>query len=268
MTCSEVQEVLPELLDVPVEGRYPAEFQSHLRDCADCSELISDLKSISGEARHLAATDEPSPLLWLRIAAQLRSEGVIRDQQSEFAGHELYRPSLNPNPQPWWKLSWVVPVAAVVLVAGTYVMKHQSAPVVAERNSVSSPAPKQNPAPVPGPEGPAATASDASEVTAGNTVSSPRVSTRDNTARLAQDRTRMEESAPSPADEQFLSVVSSHAPAMKTTYEKQLQVVNADIRETQAYVDQNPGDADARQHLMDAYQQKALLYQIGLDRIQ
>jgi hypothetical protein len=78
----------------------------------------------------------------------------------------------------------------------------------------------------------------------------------------------MEESAPSPADEQFLSVVSSHAPAMKTTYEKQLQVVNADIRETQAYVDQNPGDADARQHLMDAYQQKALLYQIGLDRIQ
>ena len=55
---------------------------------------------------------------------------------------------------------------------------------------------------------------------------------------------------------------------MKTTYEKQLQAVNADIRESQAYVDQNPADADARQHLMEAYQQKALLYQLALDRIQ
>jgi hypothetical protein len=69
-------------------------------------------------------------------------------------------------------------------------------------------------------------------------------------------------------DQQFLSVVSTRAPAMRATYENQLQAVNADIRETQAYVDRNPGDADARQHLMDAYEQKALLYQIALDRIQ
>ena len=55
---------------------------------------------------------------------------------------------------------------------------------------------------------------------------------------------------------------------MRATYENQLRAVNADIRETQAYVNRNPGDADARQHLMDAYQQKALLYQIALDRIQ
>jgi hypothetical protein len=33
-------------------------------------------------------------------------------------------------------------------------------------------------------------------------------------------------------------------------------------------VNRYPGDADARQHLMDAYEQKALLYQIALDRIQ
>ena len=29
---------------------------------------------------------------------------------------------------------------------------------------------------------------------------------------------------------------------MRATYESQLQAVNADIRETQAYVDRNPGD--------------------------
>ena len=55
---------------------------------------------------------------------------------------------------------------------------------------------------------------------------------------------------------------------MRATYESQLRAVNSDIREVQAYLQQNPGDADARQHLMDAYQQKALLYQMALDRIQ
>jgi hypothetical protein len=69
-------------------------------------------------------------------------------------------------------------------------------------------------------------------------------------------------------DQQFLSVVSTMAPSARATYENELQAVNADIRETQAYVNRNPGDEDARQHLMDAYQQKALLYQIALDRIQ
>jgi hypothetical protein len=76
------------------------------------------------------------------------------------------------------------------------------------------------------------------------------------------------EPEPSTEDQQFLSAVSTLAPSMRASYETQLQAVNADIRETQAYVDRNPGDADARQHLMDAYQQKALLYQIALDRIQ
>jgi hypothetical protein len=267
MTCSEVQEVLPELLDVPAEERYPAEFQGHLRDCADCSELVTDLRSISVEARQLVANEEPSPLLWLRIAAQLRSEGVIRDQESEFAGHERYGPHPNQNPRPWWKVSWLAPVVAVLLVAGTYVIRHQPVPV-AQRKAASPVTADQNSTPIPAPQAPSSASSDAPEPAAAKQASSPKVASGDASERLAQDRTRMEESAPSPDDEQFLSVVSSHAPTMKVTYEKQLRAVNADIRETQAYVDQNPGDADARQHLMDAYQQKALLYQIGLDRIQ
>jgi len=47
-----------------------------------------------------------------------------------------------------------------------------------------------------------------------------------------------------------------------------LRSVNAYIREAQAYLDQNPGDEDARQHLMEAYQQKAMLYQLALDHVQ
>jgi hypothetical protein len=44
--------------------------------------------------------------------------------------------------------------------------------------------------------------------------------------------------------------------------------VNNYIREVQAYLDQNPDDEDARQHLMEAYQQKAMLYQMALDHVQ
>jgi hypothetical protein len=76
------------------------------------------------------------------------------------------------------------------------------------------------------------------------------------------------ESEPSAEDQQFLSVVSTLGASTRATYENQLKAVNSEIRETQAYVDRNPRDMDARQHLMDAYQQKALLYQIALDRIQ
>jgi hypothetical protein len=72
----------------------------------------------------------------------------------------------------------------------------------------------------------------------------------------------------SPEDQQFLSVVSTRAPSLRATYEGQLQTVNANIREVQAYLNRYPRDLDARQQLMDAYQQKALLYQIALDRIQ
>ena len=76
MTCSDVQRVLPEVFD---GGPNSAEFETHTRSCPDCSDLVSDLKLIASEAHQLAATDEPSPRVWLGIAAQLRAEGLIHD---------------------------------------------------------------------------------------------------------------------------------------------------------------------------------------------
>jgi len=151
MTCSDVQEVLPELIDVPVDGRLPSDFQSHIRSCADCSDLVSELRTISHEARQLAENDEPSPLLWSRIAAQLRSEGLIRDQESESPVRERSELRLvRTSPRPRWSLSWLVPVAAMLLVLGTYVAKHQPAPLVSVRKAPAAPLPStSSPAPTP-----------------------------------------------------------------------------------------------------------------------
>ena len=262
MTCSDVERVLPELLDDAPDGALPGEVEAHLKSCSACSDLVSDLKLIASEARQLAANEEPAPRVWLRIAAELRAEGLIRDIESAAA-----RPVLVPVPTSSgrrWSAWWLAPVAAAILAAGAYVISHKPAPQVATHQAPATPvtapaavAASVTLAPVPAPAPQQLAQKSARPEFA-----------KSESARSAGVRRSEIESAPSAEDQQFLSAVSTLAPSMRTTYELQLQAVNADIRETQAYVDRNPGDMDARQHLMDAYQQKALLYQIALDRIQ
>ena len=88
MKCPDVERVVPEFLEGAPDGPFrsgdaalQADFEAHLKSCRACADLVSDLKLISSEARQLAATEEPSPRLWLRIAAQLRAEGLIRDPE-------------------------------------------------------------------------------------------------------------------------------------------------------------------------------------------
>jgi hypothetical protein len=258
MTCSDVERVLPELLDGAPDGAFPPGFDLHLKSCPACADLVSDLKLISSEARQLAATEEPAPRVWARIAAELRAEGLIREPETtpKFAPT---RPILVPtSPRRRWSAWWLAPVAAALLAAGSYVVSHKPTPQVAKQQAPATPV--TSPAPSPVPETPALTSAS---------VPTPAPQQLAQKSAKSTDRVGTAvEPEPSAEDQQFLSVVSTRAPSMRATYESQLQGVNADIRETQAYVDRNPGDADARQHLMDAYQQKALLYQIALDRIQ
>jgi hypothetical protein len=270
-SCSDVERILPELLDggpegATVETRLGAsELDAHLKSCPACSDLVSDLKLIASEARQLAATEEPAPRVWVRIAAELRAEGLIREPAPT-------RPIVVPtSPGRRWTSSawWLAPVAAAVLVAGSYVVSHKPAPQVAKqqapKTAPETPMAAQTPATSPAPVIPVVT-SPSGHATAPQQLAQK----SGQPARIAGTAVEPGPSTPdsSTEDQQFLSAVSTLAPSMRASYENQLQAVNADIRETQAYVNQNPGDVDARQHLMDAYQQKALLYQIALDRIQ
>jgi len=260
MTCAEVRRVLPEILDGGPEGVFPAEFGTHVKSCPACSDLISDLKLISSEARQLAANEEPAPRVWVRIAAELRAEGLIREPDSA-----PNRPALFPaSPPRRWSAWWLAPVAVALLAAGSYVVSHKHAPQVAKQQApttpLTTPAPAANSASV-SPSAPASALSSAPQQLAKKKSAKP-------TDVVASAAIPAVEPEPSAEDQRFLSVVSTRAPSMRATYESQLKAVNAHIREVQAYLDRNPGDAEARQHLMDAYQQKALLYQIALDRIQ
>jgi len=261
MKCSDVQHALPELLDAAPDARFQTHFQAHLQSCPDCSDLVSDLTLIASEGRQLAAIEEPAQRVWVNIAAQLRAEGLIHEPEATPA-----RPVLVPSsPRRRWSALWLAPVAAALLAAGAYVVSHQPKPQVARQvPSTSAPAPVTAPGPDTVAQAPVAKPAPAPapvpQQVAQNSAPPP-------PAEMARPAVESEPSS-SAEDQQFLSVVSTRAPSMRATYENQLQAVNADIRETQAYVDQNPRDVDARQHLMDAYEQKALLYQIALDRIQ
>lgn len=265
MTCFDVERILPEVLDGAPEGALADEFEAHVKSCPACSALVSELKLIASEARQLAASDEPAPRVWVRIAAQLRAESLISESTIRDPESALARPVLVPasSRRRWTSTAWwLAPVAAAVLVAGAYVVSHKPAPQLAKQQA--APTPVTSPAPVTAAVTAAPAPSPAPQQLAESSVK-PTKTIKPAVRPAAEPEPTLEAST---EDQQFLSAVSTLAPSVRVTYENQLQAVNADIRETQAYVDRNPGDADARQHLMDAYQQKALLYQIALDRIQ
>jgi hypothetical protein len=67
-------------------------------------------------------------------------------------------------------------------------------------------------------------------------------------------------------DEDLLQEVAANEPAMKPEYEESLRSVNASIQDLQGAVNESPNDAEARRALMDAYQQKSMLFEMAMDR--
>ncbi len=67
-------------------------------------------------------------------------------------------------------------------------------------------------------------------------------------------------------DEDLIQEVAANAPAMRSQYEENLQRVNEYIHDAQSVVDESPNDEDARRSLMDAYQQKSMLFEMAMDR--
>ena len=210
MTCQEFQRVLPEL-----EGGRSFEADEHLRMCSRCWDLVSDLDSITQQARLLQASDEPSPRVWNSIEITLRQEGLIRQSQ-------LDRPVLQ-----WtgWRLRWLVPAtAALLLILGLFLREHRGGPAQLVARTVS-------PATLP-----AVSPSAAATMQTG-------------------------------ADEdQLLNIVAAHAPSLRDGYANNLQAVDAYIRDAESSARDNPNDEIAQQYLTNAYEQRAMVYEIAMAR--
>jgi hypothetical protein len=203
MNCVELQQSLAE-----VEDGSSVEQRVHLRTCPACSALLNELNLIVGAASQLRGADEPSPRVWTAIEFALRQEGLIHAQPAR-------RPLVSSFSARWGAARWLVPAAAMLLLALGIYVRHESLPnQLAEHASETVP------------------------------VANP--SDLD--------------------DADLMQEVADNAPAMKTQYEENLRQVNESIRDAQGVVDESPNDEDARRSLMDAYQQKSMLFEMAMDR--
>jgi len=74
------------------------------------------------------------------------------------------------------------------------------------------------------------------------------------------------ESANSSDDQQLISQLAQADPAARAPYESSLREVNAYIADAQQAVKSDPDDPAAQELLLDAYQQKEMLYQMATAR--
>lgn len=74
------------------------------------------------------------------------------------------------------------------------------------------------------------------------------------------------EAAVDPDDQQLLAAVEQRSPALKPVYAANLKNVNAYIADAKRTLEQDPGDTEAREHLREAYAQKAMLYEVATNR--
>lgn len=241
MNCAEFQRVLPDI----VEGGRSVEQDAHLRSCSMCSDLVSDLNLIAREARTLQASEEPGPRVWSSIETTLREWEADLNLISQQA--RTLQASEEPSPRVWNSIE-------IALRQEGLIRQPQR-----ERSLVSWLGQRRALAWLP--------------VAAAFLVAFSLV--------VFQSGSRQEErsSAVAPADEraalvqpmalddqQVLEAVSSRSPAVRAAYETDLKSVNAYIRDAEQSAQTNPNDEEAQQYLMAAYEQKAMVYEMALNR--
>jgi hypothetical protein len=181
-----------------------------LKNCLECSALLTELILISSAAVELRAADEPAPHIWKSIESTLREEGVIRPQR---ANRSLV-PALGSR---WGWVRWMAPAAAALLITlGLYVRQHSLAHQLAR---------------------------DTTAVAAASDVAVAGLN-----------------------DDDLLVEVAQQSPAIKAQYADNLRRVNQYIQDAKSVVAANPDDDEARRSLMEAYQQKAMLFELAMDR--
>jgi hypothetical protein len=67
-------------------------------------------------------------------------------------------------------------------------------------------------------------------------------------------------------DEDLLQEAAQQSPAMQAQYSDNLRRVNEYIQDEKGVVAADPNDQEARRSLMEAYQQKAMLFELAMDR--
>jgi hypothetical protein len=264
MNCVDLQRSLAGIEDLST-----AEEQAHLKTCAACSALVAELDLIASSALQLRATEEPSPRVWNSIASALRQEGLIRPQAKrpfvvskpgvskqvprvasrgvparDIAASAASARGLSSFAAGWGWRGWLVPAAAVVLIAVGFFVNRRS---LVHQLTVHQLTVQQLARHI----APAASTAPAAQTVARSNVTNPNL-TNPNLAGLD--------------DDDLLLEIQNQSPAMRAQYVDNLRSANEYIQDAQSVVDANPNDEESRRSLLEAYQQKAMLFEMAMDR--
>lgn len=69
-----------------------------------------------------------------------------------------------------------------------------------------------------------------------------------------------------PEEKQLLNLVEARTPGMRASFESDLRAVDSYIADAEQSARNNPNDEIAQQYLMNAYEQRAMVYEMAMDR--
>jgi len=229
MACHELERILEREPDGPL----PASAALHVAGCADCQALEADFRAIGAAALELAQEDvAPPEWLWTRIRAELEAEGRIREPESESV-REL-KPARAPIHAAWWTAFQRPAFAGVVLGASL---------VVAGLFSVNTISMKQDSTPTVA-EGQPAPAVGAEQQAQANDPTDTGLD----------------------ASEASIDSLPQQDPQVAEEVHHDLGVIDNFIAVCKKSVREQPDNEMAREYLYDAYQQKAQLLAVAMDR--
>jgi hypothetical protein len=100
-------------LEAYLEGDSQPFITAHARECGFCDALLSDLQMIRQAAAEIPL-EEPSPVVWANIRAQLDAEGAFHHKESGWRG--LFSGISFPRPVPVGILASLIVIASALSV--------------------------------------------------------------------------------------------------------------------------------------------------------
>jgi hypothetical protein len=244
MNCVELQASL-----VEIEDGSSAAQQAHLKTCPECSALVADLSLIAASATELREADEPTPQVWRSIEIEVRHINAELSLIAASAG-EL-READEPSPRVWNSIAIALRQEGLIhpprsnrsllpsLSSRWYWTRWMVPAAAILLLSVGLYLRPRHSAPV---------------QVASNVVQ-PVVPEAASDAAIAGLN-----------DDDLLQEVSEQTPAMQAQFAESLRHVNEYIQDAKNVVATDPNDEEARRSLMDAYQEKAMLFELAMDR--
>ncbi len=244
MNCVELQASL-----VEIEDGSSAAQQAHLKTCPGCSALVAELNMIAASAIELRAADEPRPQVWHSIKVEL---GRMEAELNLIAASATeLREADEPSPRVWNSIAIALRQEGLIhpprsnrsllpsLSSRWYWTRWMVPAAAILLLSVGLYLRPHRSAPV-------QVAKNVIQPVVPNAVSDAAIAGLN--------------------DDDLLQEVSEQTPAMRAQFAENLRRVNEYIQDAKNVVATDPNDEEARRSLMEAYQEKAMLFELAMDR--